>query len=72
MKSCTPKCTLVLLAAAALAVGGYFFFHKPEPRTPGEKLDAALDEIGKGLERASDEMQDKSAAEKFRDKLRGE
>jgi hypothetical protein len=50
---------IIIIAAAAAGALGYKYLTTPRERTTEEKVNAALEEMQKGLEKAADEFKDK-------------
>lgn len=62
--------TVVLVTAIvviAVMAGGYFLFQPKRPQTLGERLDAAAQELSKGIDGAAGKFDDRSPAQKAAD-----
>jgi hypothetical protein len=58
---------ITALVVAVLLVGGYFLLQPKRPQTLGEKLDAAAEEISKGIDKAAGSFDDRSPVQKAAD-----
>lgn len=58
---------ITAIVVVALMTGGYLLFQPKRPQTLGERLDAAAEEISKGINGAADKFDDRSAAQKAAD-----
>lgn len=55
------------LIVSIILVGGYALFQPPRPKTLGEKIDAATEELSKGIDNAAGRFDDRSPAQKAAD-----
>ncbi len=58
---------ITVVMVMALSVGGYVLFQPPRPQTLGEKIDAAVEEISNGVDKAVERFDDRSVAQKAAD-----
>ncbi len=63
----TKTIIITALVVAVILVGGYLLFQPPRPQTLGEKIDAAAEEISKGMDKAAGSFDDRSPAQKAAD-----
>lgn len=64
----TVKTVLITaIVVIAVLVGGYVLMQPPRPKTLGEKIDAAAEEISKGFDNAAGKLDDRSPAQKAAD-----
>ena len=55
------------IVVIVVLVGAYVLFQPPRPKTLGEKIDAAAEEISKSMDKAADKFDDRSPAQKAAD-----
>lgn len=58
---------ITAVIVTAILVGGYIMFQPPRPKTLGEKLDAAAQELSDGLNKAAGSFDDRSPAQRAAD-----
>ena len=59
--------TVLLLALVVALLFGYRVMTTPEHRTPGQKIDAAVEQLDNGVDNAARELQDRTPAERLKD-----
>lgn len=57
------------LLAVVVIVGAFFLLTMPDRRTPTEKLGDAIHELPKGIDKAGDQLKDRTPAQQLGDKL---
>ncbi len=64
-----PKVTLLVVAVLILAFGaiGYYVLNAPDKRDAGEKISDAIDALPKGLDKASEQLEDRTPGQKLED-----
>jgi hypothetical protein len=64
-----PKVNMLLIAILVLALGavGYVVLNAPDKREPGEKISGAIDALPKGLDKAAEQLKDRTPGQKLED-----
>ncbi|MDX1922543.1 MAG: hypothetical protein SFW65_05400 [Alphaproteobacteria bacterium] len=58
---------ITAIVVAVVLVGAYVLMQPPRPKTLGERIDAAAEEISKGMDKAAGSFDDRSPAQKAAD-----
>ncbi len=64
-----PKLNILLVTVLVLALGviGYYMLNAPDKRDAGEKISDAIDALPKGLDKATDQLKDRTPGQKLED-----